>query len=210
MRRLRNLAELVTVLVAVLAATGAAAELYKWVDERGVVNYSDQPPADPKTASKLTTVEDRVSVYTPDKALMQALEAERRGAPGKGDARFEAERPARPFVALLGARTPQLPSDPCLDASRIECGAFFGSYYPAWSGVRHVAISRKSRIVPQITLTPGTIAGNVTGMSGYIPGNSAAAAALNPLPPAPHFSSPKAAGHPKRGAHAWRLLDTPR
>ncbi len=210
MRRLRHLAELVTVLAAALAAPGVSAELYKWVDERGVINYSDQPPADPKTASKLTTVEDRVSVYSPDKVLMQALEAERREAERKRDARFEAEQPARPFVALLGARTPQPPSDPCLDASRVECGALLGTYEPAWSGVVHTAIPRKSRIVPQITLTPGTIAGNVTGMSGYIPGNSAAVATLNPFPPAPHFSSPKVAEHPKRGAHGRRLPDTPR
>ena len=44
----------------------AAAELYKWVDERGVTNYSSEPPAAAATSSKLTRVENKISVYTPD------------------------------------------------------------------------------------------------------------------------------------------------
>ena len=35
---------LLSALFAVGLATGASAELYKWVDERGVVNYTDKPP----------------------------------------------------------------------------------------------------------------------------------------------------------------------
>ena len=65
------------VLAAVLAAAPAYAELFKWVDARGVTNYSNQPPDDPASAKKLTPVANRMSVYTPDKPLLDAVEAYR-------------------------------------------------------------------------------------------------------------------------------------
>jgi len=43
------------------AGVQAHAETFKWVDERGVVNYSNQPSPG-KTGSK-TIVEDRISTY---------------------------------------------------------------------------------------------------------------------------------------------------
>ena len=39
----RTLIRLTIVLVAILAAAPACAQLYKWVDERGVTNYFNQP-----------------------------------------------------------------------------------------------------------------------------------------------------------------------
>ncbi|MGH8701096.1 MAG: DUF4124 domain-containing protein, partial [Burkholderiales bacterium] len=68
------------VLVAAFAAAPATAQIYKWVDERGVTNYSSEPPADPKAASSMRVVEAQISVYTPDKALTQAVEAFRQGS----------------------------------------------------------------------------------------------------------------------------------
>jgi uncharacterized protein DUF4124 len=43
------------------AAAEARAETFKWVDERGVVNYSNQPSA--AKSSPRTVVEDRISTY---------------------------------------------------------------------------------------------------------------------------------------------------
>jgi uncharacterized protein YbaP (TraB family) len=58
-------------LLALLAlATAAHAETYKWVDEKGVVNYSNSPP--PASAKKAQTVADRISTYETDPALQQA------------------------------------------------------------------------------------------------------------------------------------------
>ena len=57
-----------------LAAAPVAAQLYKWVDENGVTNYSNQPPANPKAAKNLRPVEDRLSVYSPDEGLTQAID----------------------------------------------------------------------------------------------------------------------------------------
>ena len=40
--------------------------MYKWVDERGMVSYSNTPPTG--TTKKVEAVPERVSVYTPDAA----------------------------------------------------------------------------------------------------------------------------------------------
>lgn len=55
-------------LVLLLAlAPAAQAETYKWVDERGVVNYSNTPP--PAAARAAKPVAERVSTYESDPAL---------------------------------------------------------------------------------------------------------------------------------------------
>jgi hypothetical protein len=63
-------------LVFLLATTAMAplyAQTYKWVDERGVVNYSNvKPPARPAQA---LPIEDRVSVIAPDPNLAAAAAA---------------------------------------------------------------------------------------------------------------------------------------
>jgi hypothetical protein len=57
----------------VAATSGTSAELYKWVDEKGVTNYSNEPP--PKGVNaKVIVPDDRVSVYTPDEATKQSIE----------------------------------------------------------------------------------------------------------------------------------------
>jgi hypothetical protein len=54
-------------LAALLAlAPAAQAETYKWVDERGVVNYSNTPP--PAAAKAAQPVAERVSTYETDPA----------------------------------------------------------------------------------------------------------------------------------------------
>ena len=58
-----------------LGAPLAQAETYKWVDEKGVVNYSNTPPPN---ASKAATVPDRISNYTPDRSITQAIDVDRR------------------------------------------------------------------------------------------------------------------------------------
>jgi hypothetical protein len=61
----------VALLVAAMPAISA--ELYKWVDEKGVTNYSNEPP--PKGANaKVIVPDDRLSVYTPDEATKQSIE----------------------------------------------------------------------------------------------------------------------------------------
>ena len=63
-------------LVLILATTAMApvyAQTYKWVDARGVVNYSNVPP--PARPVQATLIEDRVSVMPPDPNLAAATAA---------------------------------------------------------------------------------------------------------------------------------------
>lgn len=50
-----------------LLASAAHAETYKWVDEKGVVNYSNTPP--PAAIKAAQTVAERVSTYETDPML---------------------------------------------------------------------------------------------------------------------------------------------
>ena len=173
--QLRTLIRLPIILAAILAAAPAYAELFKWVDGRGITNYSNQPPADPKAAKKLTTVEDRISVYTPDKALLEAVEAYRqqsnnRAVAGKIESlerQLEEERRARQYAAadVQAARDP-----------------FYSGYPYVPASVFVPVRSRPLSSIAQVQLAPGTIAGNVVGMHGFIAGNSAGAPAGTLLP----------------------------
>jgi hypothetical protein len=60
--------------VFLLVARPLCAETYKWVDEKGVTNYSSSPPANAKLAEKTQVVEERLSVYTPDPGLLRAIQ----------------------------------------------------------------------------------------------------------------------------------------
>ena len=67
----------IAALVATLACLGAAAEVYKWVDEKGVTHYSESPPPD----RKATRVETGPSVAPAPRAddwKEKALDARRR------------------------------------------------------------------------------------------------------------------------------------
>ena len=127
---MRALYALLVFLPAMLAAPPAGAQVYKWVDERGVINYSNQLPANPEAANRLGIVEDRVSVYTPDQALLQAIEAERRGGGASAriaelERQLDAERRARHVAAAAAASRP---SDPC-SSGAMDCSIPSGPYY---------------------------------------------------------------------------------
>jgi hypothetical protein len=57
--------------LAFLVVSAAHAETYKWVDQNGVVNYSNTPP--PAAAKNAQTITERVSTYELDPALRQAV-----------------------------------------------------------------------------------------------------------------------------------------
>lgn len=164
---LRRLLRLLLIPAAILAAGPACAELFKWVDARGITNYSNQPPADPAAAKKLTTVANRMSVYTPDKALLDAVEGYRQqrikqaSAAGKIESlerQLDEERRAR----QLAAADAQTARDTVYSVH---------PYVPV--PVFLPARSRPSGSIAQAQLPPGAIAGNVVGMNGFIAGNSA-------------------------------------
>lgn len=171
-------------IAAMMAAAPASAQLYKWVDERGVTNYSNQPPPDPKAVKTLRRVEDRLSVYSPDQALLQAIEDDQQNSLKRRNQRaqieslenqLEAERRAREQAAAAAAREPQAAYERCLADGRTDCDATYG-YLPYAPPVAFVRNRHRRQHIPQTVLPPGAIAGHVTADKGYIPGNSAGAA----------------------------------
>ena len=178
------------VMLAVVAAgaSASAQQLYKWVDERGVTNYSNHPPADPKTAKNVRPVEDRLSVYSPDPGLTQAIEDNQKNFDQRQRERArleamerqaEAERQAREQRAAA-ARQAQEAYDRCVAEGRPGCPGPYGVegfYYPP---VVVVPPRHRRQELPQNLPKPGTTAGHVTAGNNFIPGNSASA---TPPPP---------------------------
>ena len=60
----RLLPALILALAAVPLSLPAAAEVYKWIDARGQVNYSNAPP--PSVAGKAQVVEEQISIIGMD------------------------------------------------------------------------------------------------------------------------------------------------
>ena len=93
-----------------LAASAGAGELYKWVDENGVINYSNNPPAKTKGGKPATVIEDRTSVYTPEKSVTEALDRSKvqRAVPPPPPAPPVASAPA-PGYGVIAPPPPQQP-----------------------------------------------------------------------------------------------------
>lgn len=81
---------------ALVVALPASAGMYKWVDENGVVTYSNTPPT-ARQPKKIEAVPERVSVYTPDAELNRAMQpdAGRDAKIAALERKLEAERRAR-------------------------------------------------------------------------------------------------------------------
>lgn len=190
MKQPLSFAGLALALLALAAAHADAAQLYKWVDERGVVTYSDSPPADPASVTRVTTVADRVSVYTPDASLVQEIEANRERLLRAARERAETYRPA---VAAIGGPAPAPAPYPAPEPLVLD--------YPYWIGSGIVPNRvRPPRALPQIQLPPGAIAGNIVGMNGLIPGNTASAPSAPPLARPAH----RRAAPSRRNPRDWR------
>ena len=119
--------QLLTFCAALVAIAPASAELYKWVDERGVTNYSNTPPPNPAAAKKLTGVENKISVYTPDESFMQAVKALRE----RSIKALTEPEPPRQQVVRIPPLQPS-PYENCLAAGRVGCDDLYASYYPSY------------------------------------------------------------------------------
>ena len=160
---MRSRISVVTVCVAALAAAAAHADVYKWVDQHGVTNYSAKPPANIKAAKKIDGVEQRVSVYTPDAALKVAMAADARGSDrilsnriDNLERQLEAERRARLNAAAADFQASQTAYERCVAERRVDCNG--GPYRPA------MVIAYQRRQTPFVPMVPvsGATAGNIT------------------------------------------------
>jgi hypothetical protein len=121
-----------TAILALLALVPAAAppawaETYKWVDEKGVVNYSNKPP--PAQAAKQQVVEDRLSVVAPDPSLGPAVRAMNARAARRAD--YEEADWARRQGLLMAAQSNYAGAGADCPY-RADCGTGYDApyYYP--------------------------------------------------------------------------------
>jgi hypothetical protein len=121
-RRLRALVagHALAVLIVCLPAA-ASAEIYKWIDANGRTHYSDQAP---KQKARLRSIEDRLSLYTPERGVLQALQARVAGTqPAPSDRvadlerRLQNERLAQPSTDA-GKQTAY---EQCMAERRTDC-----------------------------------------------------------------------------------------
>jgi hypothetical protein len=118
--------------VALLAALPAAAQtMYKWVDEKGVTHFSENPPPDEKTEKKATKVTPKVTppsnpaAYDANAWKGKDAEARKRGVErgqqAQAEARDDAKRAdqcerARNRLSMLQTTAPIFKTNP--DGSR--------------------------------------------------------------------------------------------
>jgi hypothetical protein len=115
--------------MAAAVPSAQAQQMYKWVDERGQVTYSNTPPPEAARASKV--VEERVSVYTPDAAVNRAMtedSAETRESKAAQRQREQADRERREQAGAAASansqrRAAQIQAayDRCVAERRVEC-----------------------------------------------------------------------------------------
>jgi hypothetical protein len=186
---------LTTALFATLTAAAsvtAKAELFRWVDERGGINYSDRAPAKSSNVKDLSVVQDRLSVYSPDRATLEMVQR----------AREHGDFWPRSYERLPPQYVPMMPSasggpaDPCLAGNDINC---YGPVYYAYPGF----YGRRGGRLVQPVLPRGVTAGNVVGLNGFTPGLSAQAQSLAPgrgfMRSAPIASSGSSTATPQGG-----------
>ena len=123
----------VPVLLALAAATGraAATEIYKWVDERGVTNYSSAPPASAK-ARRLDQESASVSVYSPPPVNVARLQDSiRRRQIARLEEEVQAQRRA---TATLQQEVDagQYTREQCLREGRLDCDLIDGGVAPGY------------------------------------------------------------------------------
>lgn len=131
-----------TLLFVLLWAAPAEAQVYKWVDDQGVVNYSSQPPASRKSVL-LDPNSVSVSTYTPDETLTRTAGTmtsvnERTLAEriASLERKLDAERYTRQSLADAQARALERQYEQCLRDRRIDCDnggidPYFAPYAPA-------------------------------------------------------------------------------
>jgi hypothetical protein len=132
-------------LILLAAVPLAQAQTYKWVDARGVVNYSNTPPPQ---GAKAQPVEERISVYASEPPAAQAAAVDRRLAA------LDAEWLQRQRLMAYAAAA--APAAPVYDDYRM--GSYYAPYFlpavahrrPAFHGptavVRPVARTQRASV----------------------------------------------------------------
>ena len=183
MRRFYVAPALAVIACAAAVSNANATTVYRWTDERGTVNYSNERPKG-RAPKDLHVIEDRVSVYTPEK-LPERI-------------RYIPTPAGTGVPQWYGTPASVLPPyDPCLNTSGDPNCYPTGVY-----GAR--ALGSRSALRGQSQFQPGAIAGNIAGPNAFIPGQSATAQTSTPLARGPRSTEPSASFTVPPRAHGSR------
>lgn len=94
---------LIAVLVLILATPALADEVYKWVDENGVVHYTDKPPSRDAEPAKLPPLQTYKGGTAPD--LRKFDKGPQGGKPAAGAAQLQIVTPSRDETFRSAERT---------------------------------------------------------------------------------------------------------
>jgi hypothetical protein len=122
--------------LSLLAPVSLHAQVYKWVDERGVVNYSNEPPKDVVKAKKAEPVpDDRLSVYSASREPPAPSSSAGSSRPERTDVlrdriellerELELERRQRAMSAQDEADRKRRAYDQCVLHRGVDCEALF-------------------------------------------------------------------------------------
>ena len=166
------------------ACSGPAhAQIYKWVDEAGKTHYSDTAPTAGKNLDK---VADRISVYTPDPALLARAAARAEPDPALSnrvdrlERQLHAERLARAQQqAELASFTQasQTVYERCLAERCVDCDSYAGTM-PYVGPIAVVPVRHRRPMLVRTSFT-ALSTGNLMGpriMPGTFNGRSAVTA----------------------------------
>lgn len=167
--------------------------MYKWVDDNGVVTYSNTPPPG-KQSKKVEAVPDRVSVYSPDAELSKAMspEAKRDAKISKLEKQLEAERRARNTPAQSSRPAPserQLAAyERCIADRGVDCEAIRNGQSAAYgAGYPHIVVGGRTPAPPfAVISTPNSVIGV----------NPAPPAGISTTPPVGVSTAPPVGGQP--------------
>jgi len=169
---------MICLLAMTFAAIPAYAQIFKWVDERGVTNYSGTPPSADAAARKSTAIADRISVYAPEPGVQRAIGANAANRDRINSERIAAlerqlaaERQVSQHAATADAGAAQAAYAQCVAARRIDCDNDYDyGFYPyAYAPYGVVAALTVPRHRPRhhatkghhATTRPGAAAGTV-------------------------------------------------
>ena len=180
-------------LLGLLASSATANTVFKWVDEKGVVNYATAPPpaarnlvainAAPAIVSTGVQAGDEEARYWRERRLRESL----RDARDDQDLRLRRETEELRQVQIrqqmqLAAQSAtsdeqrqRLAREQCLRERRIDCDGGGGiSYYPAPIVVRAVPRQSIRQVAPfpvnggvSVSIAPGTIAGTQAQLAPF-------------------------------------------
>lgn len=123
---MRSIFFVVVATLTLSATASASAQMYKWVDSKGVTNYSNQPPGGDKSAAAVHPVPMLVTTYTPDPVLERevhtfrenaAMAAENAGALTPREAKLRAQR----IAAAAAAKAAQAEYEKCTESRQVDC-----------------------------------------------------------------------------------------